>query len=306
MKNIFKNLFNKKIKLVTHNGSFHTDDIFAAAVFSLYLEKIGKSFEIIRTRDEEIIKNAEYVFDVGGVYDSEKNRFDHHQKGGAGKRDNGIEYASIGLVWKKFGIELCGNQKAVDIIDQKLIAPIDAGDNGMDLVINKFNVTPYLIQHAFGAMRPTWREENITNDEMFLKCFKIAKEILLREIIIAKDIVLAEEQVLLNYKNTKDKRIIVLDQNYPFEYILHNFPEPLYVIYPRKTDNTWGVKAVVKELKTFINRKDFPKEWAGLRDKDLQNATGVDDAVFCHLSLYFAVAKSKEGAIKLAQIATES
>ncbi|PIZ87309.1 hypothetical protein COX93_01400, partial [Candidatus Nomurabacteria bacterium CG_4_10_14_0_2_um_filter_30_12] len=55
-----------KIKLITHNGSFHSDDIFATATLSLLLEKRGESFEIIRTRDEEIIKNGDYIFDVGG------------------------------------------------------------------------------------------------------------------------------------------------------------------------------------------------------------------------------------------------
>jgi len=137
---------NKSTKtLVTHNGSFHADDIFACATLALLLEGKGEQFEIIRTRDEEIIKSGDYVFDVGGVHDEEKNRFDHHQKGGAGKRDNGIEYASFGLVWKKFGIGLCGDQKAVDLIDEKLVAPIDAFDNGLDLVENKFKISPYFI-----------------------------------------------------------------------------------------------------------------------------------------------------------------
>ena len=78
------------------------------------------------------------------------------------------------------------------------------------------------------------------------------------------------------------------------------------MIYPRKTDNTWGAKGVPKYLKTFQNRKDFPKNWGGLRNEELQKITGVSDAIFCHHALYMAVAKSKEGAIKLAQIAVES
>ena len=64
-------------KLVTHNGSFHADDIFACATLCLILEKQGKEFEIIRTRDEEMIKTGDYVFDVGGIYDANKNIFDH-------------------------------------------------------------------------------------------------------------------------------------------------------------------------------------------------------------------------------------
>lgn len=294
-------------KLITHNGSFHADDIFACATLSLVLEKAGETFEIIRTRDEEIIKTGDYVFDVGGIYDEESNKFDHHQNGGAGKREkNSIEYAACGLVWKKFGPEISGSKKAADVIDERLFAPIDAGDNGFNLVENKYETSPYLIQYAFYAMRPTWREENVTDDEMFLKCVEIAKVILSREIIQVQDILLAEEAVLSIYKNTEDKKVIILDRNYPSEYILHDFPELLYVIYPRSTDNLWAVKAVRKNLNTFDNRKDFPKTWGGLRDKELQIITGVADAVFCHRGLFLAVAKSKEGAIKLAQIALES
>ncbi len=296
---------NKSVKLITHDGTFHTDDIFAAATLKIYLEKTGETFEIFRTRDEEIIKNGGYVFDVGGVYDEKVNRFDHHQIGGAGKRSEEprIEYASFGLVWKKFALEICGDERVVDLIDKKLVAPIDASDNGFELAENKYETSPYLVQHAFSGMRPTWREEDKTSDEMFLKCVEIAKVILSREIIQAKDGFLAEDAVVSVYKNTKDKRIIVLDKNYPFEYILNNFPEPLFVVRPRKIDGTWGAKAIREDPKTFKNRKNFPKSWAGLRDEDLQNISTVRDAVFCHRGLFLAVAKSKEGAIKLAQLA---
>lgn len=294
-------------KLVTHNGSFHADDIFACATLCLVLEKNSEKFEIIRTRDEEIIKSGDYVFDVGGIYDEKMNRFDHHQPGGAGDRSFdgvNIEYASFGLVWKKFGIEICANQKIVDILDEKLVAPVDAFDNGFDLISNKFKISLYLIQHFFLSMRPTWRE-NLTDNEMFLKSVIIAKEILSREIIKTQDEIMAQEIIISTYKNTHEKKIIILDKNYPYEYTLHNFPEPLFVIYPRE-DNAWGVKAVREDPKSFKNRKDFPSSWAGLRNEELQKITGVSDAIFCHRGLFLAVAKSKEGAMKLAQIAVES
>ena len=70
-------IMNTVKKLVTHDGSFHTDDIFACATLSILLDKNKENFEVIRTRDEEIIKNGDYVFDLGGIYEPEKNRFDH-------------------------------------------------------------------------------------------------------------------------------------------------------------------------------------------------------------------------------------
>ena len=297
---------NKK-KLVTHDGSFHTDDVFACATICLVLEGSGEDYEIIRTRDEEKIKNANYVFDVGGVYDEKANKFDHHQINFKEKRANDIIYSSFGLVWKKFGAEIAGSQKAADLIEKKLVLPIDAWDNGLDLTTNKFtDISPYFIQHLFLSMEPTWREEDLNINDMFLKSVNMAKEILSREVVHAKDWLEAEGLVKEAYKNSKDKRIIVLEKNYPSQYILNQFPEPLFTIYPRKTNNYWGIKAVREDLKTFKNRKDMPKAWAGVRDGELARISGVEDAIFCHKGLFMAVAKSKEGAVKLAEIAVKS
>jgi uncharacterized UPF0160 family protein len=40
--------------------------------------------------------------------------------------------------------------------------------------------------------------------------------------------------------------------------------------------------------------------------KDLQKVTGISDATFCHRSLFYAVAKSKKGAIKLVELAIKN
>lgn len=291
----------KSKKLITHDGSFHADDIFAAAAFSILLEKRGEDFEIIRSRDKTIIEKGDYVFDVGEMYDEKNNKFDHHQAGGAGKRKDGVDYSSFGLMWEKYGAEICGSEKTASLVDKKLVLPIDAWDNGIDLFEPKKEIFPYLVQHMFFSMLPTWREEASIKDEMFFKCVEITKLILSREIIQAAAMVLAEDNIVSIYNNTEDKRIIILDENYPFEFVLHNFSEPVFVIYPRKTDNSWGVKAIKEDPKTFKNRKDFPKSWGGLKDAELQKVTGVADAVFCHHSLFLAAARSKEGAVALAQ-----
>lgn len=300
------NIFQSKVKLVTHNGSFHADDVFAAATLSLLLEKKGKNFEIIRTRDPKIIEKGDYVFDVGGVYDKDLNRFDHHQLSFKEIRKDNILYSSFGLVWGKFGLELTQSQKAKDFIDQKLVAPIDASDNGFDLVENKYDVSPYFMQYFFFAMNPTWNENNLTNDEMFLKSVEIAKVILKREIIQAKDFILAEDRIKEDYEKAEDKRIVILDKDYSYENVLNKYPEPLFVIYPRTDKISWGIRAIREDPKSFKNKKDFPKNWGGLREEDLQKVTGIEDAIFCHRALFLAVAKTKEGAIKLANLALKN
>jgi uncharacterized UPF0160 family protein len=296
----------KKIKLVTHDGSFHADDVFATAALSIMLVREGKDFEVIRSRNEDVIKSADYVYDVGLVYDPEANRFDHHQNGGAGRRENGIEYSSIGLVWKKFGEKIAGSKEVAKVVDNKLISPIDSADNGMSLVEFKNEIKPYFLQTMVTSFYPTWK--NLNDEELykgFMRAVGIAKEILIQEITQAKDMLEAENSVLEIYNSTLDKRIIVLDKKYPYEDILSKYPEPLFVVYP-KVDGCWGAKAERENFTSFKNKKDFPKAWAGLRDGDLAKVTGVADAVFCHRVLFLAVAKSKEGAIKLAQIALES
>ena len=88
-------MMSKKVIIVTHDGMFHSDDVFAVAALLSLLDATPAIATVVRTRDEDLMRKADFVVDVGGVYDSEKNRFDHHQEGGAGKRLNGISYAAF-------------------------------------------------------------------------------------------------------------------------------------------------------------------------------------------------------------------
>lgn len=120
----------QKITIVAHSGQFHADDIFAVATLTLMLEE-KHDVKVVRSRDPEIIKVADYVVDVGGIYDEEKKRFDHHQEGRAGSRENGIFYSSFGLVWKAYGESIAGSSEIMTALDKKLVSSIDARDNGL-------------------------------------------------------------------------------------------------------------------------------------------------------------------------------
>jgi uncharacterized UPF0160 family protein len=58
---------------------------------------------------------------------------------------------------------------------------------------------------------------------------------------------------------------------------------------------------VRKDSKSFESKKYLPQEWAGKKDAELAEISGVPDATFCHNARFMAVAKSKEGAIDLAE-----
>src|SRR3989344_4441212 len=106
-----------KVTIITHNGSFHTDDVFAVATILLVLKEKQVVTQIVRTRDAVLIASGDFVVDVGSVYDAAHERFDHHQVGGAGARPNGVPYAAFGLVWKKHGTELISSPDVSDLID---------------------------------------------------------------------------------------------------------------------------------------------------------------------------------------------
>lgn len=286
--------FKKRKLLVTHNGTFHADDIFATAALSIMLDG---NIKVVRTRDPEIISKADFVYDVGGEHNPDKNLFDHHQKGGAGARDNGIPYAAFGLVWKKYGEKICGSKIVADQLDKRLVQPIDANDNGINLFTVEGEIAPYIIQDLFFLFRPSWKEVQ-DFDTAFNEVVKIAIVIINREIKKMSDNLEAENFVTEAYNKSTNKQIIVIDGPYPWHEVLGNHPEPIYAVFPKI--DTWRVECVRKEKYSFENRKPLPAEWAGLRDEKLAEITGVKDATFCHNGRFMAVSKSKEGALELA------
>ncbi len=293
----------KPKKIVTHSGNFHTDEIFACAVLSLVHDG---AVEIVRSRDPEVWETGDYVVDVGGVYDGASGRFDHHQEGGAGARPNGIPYSSLGLVWKHHGEKVAGSAYVARVIDERLVQPVDAADNGLETFDVRGEVAPYILHDVISVFRPGWNEAR-TEDEGFFEAFDVAKKILAREIVRSLSEEEGKRRTEEAYMQAEDKRIIILDDHYSWHGVLGSRPEPLYVVKPdRGAVGKWKVEAVRSDVHSFKNRKNFPASWAGKTGVELAQISGVSDALFCHNKLFVAVAGSKEGALKLAQIALEN
>ncbi|MBU6370948.1 MAG: MYG1 family protein [Patescibacteria group bacterium] len=295
-------LFRKKAKVCVHSGKFHPDDVTAVAIVSLYL---GRAVEIVRSRNPEDWAKADYVFDVGGEYDPARNRFDHHQESFTDKRENSIPYSSAGLAWKHFGDKVAGSREVWAKIDKKLIQPLDAEDNGMEIYHPAFaGIDPYEFSDFLHSFNPTWKEaKRESSHKAFAHAVAEAKKMLVREVKRAKDNLAGEALVRRIYAHTADKRIIVLDDAYSSRHFIESCPEPLFVIEPHAETDRWYVNTVLAGEGKFKRRKYFPQSWADKRDGELAVVTGVPDAVYCHKDLFVAVARSKEGAIKLAELA---
>jgi len=297
--------FSRPITIATHNGSFHADDIFACVTLLLYFKQQGKKVRIIRTRDQSDIDGADIVVDVGGVYDLETKRFDHHQSKGAGKRENGIPYASFGLVWMTYGFDLCGNQEIVDDIDRRLVQPIDAIDNGVSISEStECGLYDYGIHGIVSAYQCTWKEAGETEKQYrnFMDLVSFFSDVLKREIEKAHHRL--EMVELIEDIYTKAQRKDILEVPYhvtigSLMQVLESHKEVQFVIC--KSNTNWKALALRKEACSFENRTSLPEAWDGKRNEELQEISGVDDALFCHNALFMAVAKSKEGAWKLAE-----
>lgn len=288
----------KNLTIVTHNARFHSDEVFGCAVLLL----IYPEAKIIRTRDRNIINGADIALDVGDEYDPLKNRFDHHQEGGAGKRDNGVPYASFGLIWKHFGERLVSSKEVFEYIDKKLIQPIDAMDNGVDLFkAYDEKLQPYLVQSIVSSFHPTWKENDSELDNNFFEVLSFLAKVLIREIRLAEDQVEAEKYIKDIYKKTVDKRMLILDKSYPWEELVANMSEVLYVVRPNPQDGTWKLQAARSDIYSYKLRKPMPATWAGKRGEELAVISEVPDATFCHNKRFVAGARSKEGAVALAK-----
>ncbi len=289
--------------VATHPGSFHADDVFAVATLRLALGP----FELVRTRDRARQAEADLRLDVGGASDPATGDFDHHQKGGAGERPNGVRYATFGLVWREHGVALAGSAEAARAIDERLVQGVDANDTGQTIATSLVgDVRAMSVSGLVGAMNPAWDEplSPAQEDARFAEAVAFAQGVLERELAGAAAFARARQLVRDAIARAADPRVIELDRNMPWrEPVLTQAPEALFVVYP-KSDG-WGLQAVPRELGAFANRRDLPAGWAGLSDEALAAATGVPDARFAHSSRFYAAAGSREGVLALVALALE-
>ena len=216
------------------------------------------------------------------------------------------------MVWRKFGEELAGSSGVAKIVEEHIVEPIDAIDNGISIYTPKISgVFPYDISYIVSIFNLSFKNVDSDPYDEFIKILPFAKNILLNEIKKSKDQEYIEKYISNAVeKKDKDSKVLILDIYIPRVEIniqTIKYKDVLFVVVPAdKKFKSWKVLAVSDSINSFENRKNLPDSWAGLKDEELQKISGVADATFCHRGHFLAGAKSKEGAIKLAQIALES
>jgi uncharacterized UPF0160 family protein len=309
--------------IATHSGKFHADDVWAVAV----LELVFPGCELIRTRDPARIDAADFAVDVGGVWDPQHGRFDHHQKGFSGARQSGVVYASAGLVWKEYGAHCVAllaqahaghtlaAKDAQDIayaIDSDLVQYLDMSDTGAA----RNAPGGYGLSAVISGFNPNWMDEERAGgaaaiEEMrqrqFWRAMEFITDILINQVRYRVGSLLAAEQVR-QAERLEDGRLLLLKNGaLPWASIVrHEMPDVLFVISHDRTEQRYMLHTVPASTDSFDARRDLPATWAGLRDAELAVVTGVPDAVFCHNGRFIAAAVSFDGALAMARQALQT
>lgn len=275
--------------IYTHNGNeFHADEVFAIALLEIYRNKLNNdankeiypSFRVIRSRN--ISKEKK-----GLRLDVDSSVFDHHfPKNEAAFRENGIQYATAGILWFVIGAELVP-ERFVQTIDSQIFEKLDACDNGIEGISSQYS-------DMVATFVPNWNENHLILEEQMNKAIDFAITILERKIAEFKAIELAKLEVEKNYQNAEDKRIIILSKAMNWQEVLVP-TESLFVIW--QNNNQWSAQAVPTEIGSFELKKGFNSSWRGLRNEELKEKSGLD-LVFCHSTGFYLVAETKEAAIE--------
>jgi uncharacterized UPF0160 family protein len=147
--------------IATHDGTFHMDEVFAVAALQEHFREQGVKPEIIRTRDQEKLADADAVVDVGGIFDPQKLRFDHHQNRSAEKASCGLvaEYLERtqpeGKTWKALA------RVTQDIDAADLGKP---GDRRLSEAVSNFN--------------PAWNEDLASGEKRFHEALEVVSSAL--------------------------------------------------------------------------------------------------------------------------------
>ncbi|KAJ3437361.1 protein myg1 [Anaeramoeba flamelloides] len=321
-------------RIAVHSGTFHLDDALSCYMIKLLPEY--KNHTITRTRDETEINESDIVVDVGGIYDHEKKRYDHHQKGfnETYSTEFKTKLCGAGMIYKHYGreilIEILGLQKEeineynFKLLQTKVYRDFVEGVDGTDNGIPKFDTeveqnysSVNCLPKRIKRLNPSWREPEISSDSLFPQAIELAgKEFvdfvkyLWKNWIPAVDIVHSTIQKTLE----QDPKSQILELPSPMPFLEHLYREEKeleipgqfkYVIFQSTRPNKQGLKewitrAVSKVNEPFVNRLSLHEDWRGLRNEELQNISKIEGAVFVHSSGFLGASKNHKSALELA------
>ncbi|MGN1281994.1 MAG: MYG1 family protein [Succinivibrio sp.] len=316
--------------IATHNGTFHADETTACAILTYLFENSS----IIRSRDPDELEKADIIIDVSNQNDDK--HFDHHSKDFTLCRDNGVKYATAGLMWKKFGKDYLKSiakneltftpsakviEEAFKRIDTDVMTMIDLNDNGqLTSYVDEIACADTLRERQIVAtlnelyqatadipyIVSMMNKPNATSadqDKAFISTVKMLKTILVNIAINAISIESGIDKVLSLYNGGP---ILLLHERLPWSQAVLNhldsFKNCKLAVYPDR-NMRWRVQSLpVSKSERFKNRLSAPVEWRGLNEVELDRATGLKNLTFIHKSGFTGGAQTYEDNLDLANL----
>ncbi len=297
---IVKNI--KYANAITHAGKFHVDEVLATIILS----KVIKPLKVYRADSlPKDVDSSVLVYDIG------LGKFDHHQKNRNGTRDNGVPYASVGLIWKEFGSKIVAKEEypflVWQFIDRDFIQGVDAADNG---VLPKINYPTNImgLNHVISSFNPLWNSKE-DSDMAFMKAISFASVIF--DNVYAEAVAKSRaKQIVEEAIYRSSEHIMVLPQHMPWrEFVLNSCNKKAsdiyFVIYPSlRRGYIW--ECVPKKFVAGQYRKTTPSQWHGLYDEAIRKETGIKTAIFCHMNGCIGGAETFEDTVEFAKLALKS
>lgn len=300
--------------LVTHSGGFHADEVLSSVI----LTRLFPEATVVRSRDMGWITPAEdrIIYDVGREFDPARQIFDHHQKPVPLRKTEGEEehpYSSFGLIWAHYGRDYL---RALDVpedhledifasFDRGFVLPIDLMDNG---VMNPGQAGPILagltLPALIESLKPVFDDTSEgADDRAFRDALVMARGLVEASIRRKAAKRRAEAMVTDAITAAGTGRVLELPMGMPFRSAVDatGADHLWFVVHPRGED--WTLTTIRVGSDTFENRADLPEAWAGLTDAALEEVSGVKGAKFCHNGRFIAVADSREGVLRMAELA---
>lgn len=295
--------------LVTHSGGFHADELLSSVV----LTRLFPDAEIVRSRSSEWITPAKdrIIYDVGGDYAPEQRIFDHHQRN-APLREDEQPYSSFGLIWKHYGRDYLAQAgipaEHIDGLhasfDKGFVLPIDLVDNGALSPSIAGPLAGMTLPALLETLKPVFDDSTENAEtEAFHRAMTVARSFVEARIARSAAKLRAEAVVQTAIQATGEGKVLVLPMGMPFMSVVKKSGADhlLFVCAPRGKD--WSLTGIRLHDEGFELRADLPASWAGLTNGDLEKASGVEGATFCHNGRFIAAAKTREAVLALADIA---
>jgi uncharacterized UPF0160 family protein len=295
--------------LVTHSGGFHADELLSSVI----LTRLFPQARITRSRAPEWITpgSDRIIYDVGGLYDASARIFDHHQRG-APLRDDGQPYSSFGLIWKHYGRNYLAASAVPEAnietvhasFDNSFVLPVDLTDNGA--LSPTGPLASLTLTSLLETLKPVFDDTDPEAETRgFHSALAIARSFVEASIARSAAKLRAEAIVQRAIAAAGQGRVLELPMGMPFRpaIIKAGADQLLFVVHPR--DKDWCLTTIRRADEGFETRADLPAAWAGLTNGDLETASGVPGATFCHNGRFIAAAKTREAALALANLAVK-